>query len=182
MMATATALTTMSALSFQIMATHNHPATPIPCRIIFIGYRLFVVAIIAKTSTIELPHFTYQLKGWWCFKGVEVFVLCSCSFSSMFPLHLSESITYLKRVCQAKNSSLDTYCIYRLSFPPSLKAQKRGGVYTIREPTPHLGAPAATQFVLPHSVPIVAVWYLRFPSTASSQRLMCGLLRLHSRH
>ena len=127
MMATATALTTMSALSFQIMATHNHPATPIPCRIIFIGYRLFVVAIIAKTSTIELPHFTYQLKGWWCFKGVEVFVLCSCSFSSMFPLRLSKSITYLKRVCQAKNSSLDTYCIYRLSFPPSFKAPRRGG-------------------------------------------------------
>ena len=100
----------------------------------------------------------------------------------MFPLRLSIMLPYVRGVSQAKNSSLDTYCIYRLSFPPSLKAQKRGGVYTIREPTPHLGAPAATQFVLPHSVPIVAVWYLRFPSTASSQRLMCGLLRLHSRH
>ena len=36
--------------------------------------------------------------------------------------------------------------------------------------------------ILPHSVPIVVVWYLRFSSTVSSQHLMCGLLRLHSRH
>ena len=62
------------------------------------------------------------------------------------------------------------------------KAPERGGVYTLREPTPHLGAPAATQSVLPHSFPIVAVWYLRFSSTVSSQHLMCGLLRLHSSH
>jgi len=64
MMATATAFTTMSALSFQTIDTHNQPATPIHCKIIFIGYRSFVVAIIAKINTIDDIHLTYHTRGW----------------------------------------------------------------------------------------------------------------------
>ena len=64
---------------------------------------------------------------------------------------------------------------YRLLF--------RGGVKYYSSPyTSHLGGTRHHSIYLPHSVPIVVVWYLRFPFTASSQRLMCELLRLHLRH
>tara|TARA_B100002019_G_C20818669_1_gene379484 strand:+ start:248 stop:484 length:237 start_codon:yes stop_codon:yes gene_type:complete len=61
--ATATALTTIRARSFQIIATHSQPPRPINCKNIFHGYRLFVVAIMAKIRTIDDTHFNHHEKG-----------------------------------------------------------------------------------------------------------------------
>jgi len=55
--ATAIALMTIRALSFQIIATTNQPPTPRNWNIIFQGYRLFVVAIIPKIRMIDDTHF-----------------------------------------------------------------------------------------------------------------------------
>jgi hypothetical protein len=62
-MATATALTTIRARSFQIIDTQSQPEIPMNCKNIFHGYRLFVVAIIAKIRTIDAAHFNHHEKG-----------------------------------------------------------------------------------------------------------------------
>jgi len=59
----ATAFIIINARSFQTIATHNQPATPTNCNIIFQGYKLFVVAIIAKTSTMEDTHLIHHVGG-----------------------------------------------------------------------------------------------------------------------
>ena len=59
----ATAFTTISDLSFQMIATHNQPATPINCRNILYGHMLLVVIIIATIRTSDDTHLIYQLNG-----------------------------------------------------------------------------------------------------------------------
>ena len=177
-MATATAFTTISALSFQTIDTHNQPATPIACKIIFQGNRSFVVAIIANISTIEEIHLIYHTRGWCDLSGVEVFVSCTILLYHIVKLLIALLYTVYSGLSREKLALwiLSAFIDYK-KFSV-LKAKKgAGGPYTLRVPTPHLGGLAVTQFLLPHSFPIVTVWYLRFSSTASSQRLMCGLLR-----
>ena len=61
--ATATALTIMRALSFQITEPHNQPKPPKNCRNIFQGYISLVVAIIANINTIDDIHFNHHENG-----------------------------------------------------------------------------------------------------------------------
>ena len=71
--AQATAFITISALSFHTIETHNQPATPRNCKNIFIGYKSFVVAIIANTSIIDAIHFTHHVGGCCDLLGVNFF-------------------------------------------------------------------------------------------------------------
>ncbi|SVA90042.1 uncharacterized protein METZ01_LOCUS142896 [marine metagenome] len=59
----ATAFIIINARSFQTIATHNQPATPRNWRNIFQGYKLFVVAIIAKTIIMEAIHLIHHVGG-----------------------------------------------------------------------------------------------------------------------